>query len=903
MLLASPMRKRLKVEDSRGALLSTTKPSQLVPSTSSTSPHVQPNPATISSQKTKRARLSAPEDEECCLRGVVMVDTVKEAIWNALNHYAYEDAVFAAERLYSELNTAESIFLLATCLYRAGDTHRAFEILSRCPADQTSSEIRYLYGKLCTELEHYQKAENILTNCFAFGKQCPPDDVEKLYKPDTCSYALQVLGQVYSKSQRKEMAATTLKRAVSLNPFQWSSFEAICHMKEDISAKETFFRTVSSKVVPSDGHSGDENEEGVPDEDVDMPADDDAIPSPSLPSLPPSPVKVAAPTLPARRTEKATFGPVRAAQIRGSVVQEDSLCITPFPSTRSSVVPTPLLTANSPSRRTPNTSHSQLNLSMESPNLCQSSQAKKVKSKAPGVFRMTGNSSTLESPSLFNRAQRLSSEASNTSSLGSSPAQPPLRRSTRLQASKTATGSAVKENKTLQKRGDLEDSRLKPSKKMNRLDKTSSNLIKSESHTENTPDPAVERSENSIIGVAVKKSNTPEESNKTSGGTLRQKRKKETSDCSVSVTLLEPSSTEIALTEQERLSALVMRSYCRFGDVVQLLYAYDIPAALEKLTLISPEQKEAPFYWYLKGRLHFEMLEYDYSVHAFEEMRRKDPYYSKGIDYYSVALWHLQKEKDLAILAKYMVQHHRNAPETYVVYGNVFSVQREHEYAIKMFRRALQLSPNYAYALTLLGHEYIATEDKDKAAQCFRLAINADPSHYNGWYGLGLIEHKRENYPAALANFKQALAVYPSNPVILVQLGVAQHALKQTAEALRTLSSAVTAFPRNPLCRFQKASLLYSMGHLEKATEELNVLKDLAPKESLVYFLLGKVSKRSGNTHTALMYFSKAMDLDPKGTNNQIKEAFNKLYGGVEDDIVPRRGPGTSTATASTSTA
>ena len=62
------------------------------------------------------------------------------------------------------------------------------------------------------------------------------------------------------------------------------------------------------------------------------------------------------------------------------------------------------------------------------------------------------------------------------------------------------------------------------------------------------------------------KKSSQEESNNTSSGTLRQKRKKETSDCSaLSVTLPEPSSTEIALTEQERLSALVMRSYCRFG--------------------------------------------------------------------------------------------------------------------------------------------------------------------------------------------------------------------------------------------------------------------------------------------------------------------------------------------------
>jgi len=83
--------------------------------------------------------------------------------------------------------------------------------------------------------------------------------------------------------------------------------------------------------------------------------------------------------------------------------------------------------------------------------------------------------------------------------------------------------------------------------------------------------------------------------------------------------------------------------------------------------------------------------------------------------------------------------------------------------------------------------------------------------------------------------------------------------------------------------------LLYSLGHLDKAQEELEILKDLAPKESLVYFLMGKVCKRTDKTHQALMYFSKAMDLDPKGTNNQIKEAFNKLYGGMEDDVVPQR--------------
>ena len=45
----------------------------------------------------------------------------------------------------------------------------------------------------------------------------------------------------------------------------------------------------------------------------------------------------------------------------------------------------------------------------------------------------------------------------------------------------------------------------------------------------------------------------------------------------------------------------------------------------------------------------------------------------------------------------------------------------------------LQISPSFAYAYTLLGHEYVYTEELDKAMACFRNAIRVDPRHYNAW--------------------------------------------------------------------------------------------------------------------------------------------------------------------------
>ena len=65
--------------------------------------------------------------------------------------------------------------------------------------------------------------------------------------------------------------------------------------------------------------------------------------------------------------------------------------------------------------------------------------------------------------------------------------------------------------------------------------------------------------------------------------------------------------------------------------------------------------------------------------------------------------------------------------------GNCFSLQKEHDTAIKFFQRAVQVDPSFTYAYTLLGHEYVLTEELDRAMSCFRRAIKNDSRHYNAW--------------------------------------------------------------------------------------------------------------------------------------------------------------------------
>ena len=44
-----------------------------------------------------------------------------------------------------------------------------------------------------------------------------------------------------------------------------------------------------------------------------------------------------------------------------------------------------------------------------------------------------------------------------------------------------------------------------------------------------------------------------------------------------------------------------------------------------------------------------------------------------------------------------------------------------------------QASPRFAYAHTLLGHEYLILKDFEKALSAFQTAVSLDPRHYNAW--------------------------------------------------------------------------------------------------------------------------------------------------------------------------
>jgi anaphase-promoting complex subunit 3 len=314
------------------------------------------------------------------------------------------------------------------------------------------------------------------------------------------------------------------------------------------------------------------------------------------------------------------------------------------------------------------------------------------------------------------------------------------------------------------------------------------------------------------------------------------------------------------------------------GEALRLLSAYRCAEAVDAFGRLPPRHFQTGWVLTQVGRAYFEMVDYQSAARAFQSSRQVDPFRLRGLEVYSTVLWHMKREVELSYLAQEAVALDRHSPAAWCVMGNCFSLQKEHETALRYFQRALQLDAAQPYAYTLAGHELFANEDFEKAVACYRNAIRVDPRHYNAWFGMGHVYYRQEKFGMAEFHFRRALSINPRSSVLRCYLGMALHALTRNGEALAELGAAIAADPRNPLARFEKAAVLLAEARLPEALAELTALRDVAPREASVLFHMGKIYKRMGRTADALACLSAALDLQPPSADtNLIKSAIERV--------------------------
>eukprot|EP00761_Pharyngomonas_kirbyi_P008218 gb/GECH01008229.1/.p1 GENE.gb/GECH01008229.1/~~gb/GECH01008229.1/.p1 ORF type:complete len:446 (+),score=101.94 gb/GECH01008229.1/:1-1338(+) len=333
---------------------------------------------------------------------------------------------------------------------------------------------------------------------------------------------------------------------------------------------------------------------------------------------------------------------------------------------------------------------------------------------------------------------------------------------------------------------------------------------------------------------------------------------------------------------QSELSNL-FQLFTILGEAFRLFCLFRSRECIEMFQRLPENQYKT--HWVLQhiGRAQFEIQDFINAQDTFAQLVESMDITQRleGLEIYSTILWHLRKEKELSFLAQKMKSIDPLSPYTLCAIGNCFSLQKDHQTALKFFERALQMDPFFTYAYTLAGHEHFANDNHESALQYYQKAIRIDARHYNAWYGIGVVYYRQEKYGQADYHFKRALSINSRSSVLYCYLGMTLFARKQYTRSLQMLENAINLHSQNPIARYKKASVLIRLRKYRPALSELEQLKDIAPKEASVYFTMGKVYKLLGYKDKALIHYNLALDLDD---NPFIKAAIDKLDADKTED-------------------
>lgn len=748
----------------------------------------------------------------------------------------------------SPVGSDEALHLLASCYFRAGKTAAAYSVLRTQGCK--SPQCRLLFGRCCVDLKKYCEAEQALLSSFTRNdsKGQPKSDVsvDELVAEfgDSASFVAQLLGFVSVKTERLSRAIDFYSKSLTLNPFLWSSFQSLVQLGHNVDPEKMF--TVSNVDLNLCYGSNPL---------ISLWNSNRAIECGSLPAQTPQTVSLKESRKPAAGFEiNSPFAVIKSASEPGSIdVYTPESCAW---------VPAATL---APQKQNPN-----LIKSVRKSCLTTQNTPDVVRSESPagarlsfGVFPLGDQQKFCSS---FNSSLELDDQNNKQTGnyakeiLPRHPKRHPTRRTQQQSAATANSRAQVHRLQIFSQSGNINQQEqtsslvtpgLTGTIQSNSLRRSSRLFNSSSSVKENTKN-ASRNNENNKVTASSKTPPKKQRKQTTTSSTVttatitltrdKTENENELKSDFIKVPAGNADLMQAGLKMQRSSAEGLMSLLRRLGEAQLSLGQFQIPNAIKVLKSLPPKHLNSGWVQSALGRCFFELGQYSEAVRFYEQAHEREPHRLQGLEYYSTALWHLQREVQLSMLSQELVEFDKEAPQTWCVAGNCFSLQKEHETAIKFLQRAIQVDPDFAYAYTLLAHELVLTEEMDHAMACFRSAIRIDPRHYNAWYGIGMICFKQEKYNLAEVHYRKAVEISPNSPVLRCHLGVVLHSLKKTEQALQILDEAIAMDPNSALCRYHRASLYFAMDRHEEALHELETLKALVPKESLVYFLIGKVS-------------------------------------------------------------
>jgi len=174
--------------------------------------------------------------------------------------------------------------------------------------------------------------------------------------------------------------------------------------------------------------------------------------------------------------------------------------------------------------------------------------------------------------------------------------------------------------------------------------------------------------------------------------------------------------------------------------------------------------------------------------------------------------------------------------EPYMNITRMFIEMREFSSAEPYVRKILEIEPDNAEALNLLGVIASVTERPEEAVKHFQNAIKSDANQYLVLSNLGTALRNIGYKKRAIIAFEKALELHPNNLSIMNNLGVLYREMGNFDKAKYFLKRAIEFYPENPFPYLNFAELYIEMEEYDKAMDNLKQYSSLVPLDIDILF-------------------------------------------------------------------
>ncbi len=201
--------------------------------------------------------------------------------------------------------------------------------------------------------------------------------------------------------------------------------------------------------------------------------------------------------------------------------------------------------------------------------------------------------------------------------------------------------------------------------------------------------------------------------------------------------------------------------------------------------------------------------------------------------------------------------------EIFIQRANIYSKKDNHEAAVKLLKRALELSDDGYDIHSLLGMEYLFMDDFKLAKESFMRCVDFDDQDYSSLYNVIYCFDFLEDFEGAIIYLNEYLDRNPYCEVAWHQLGKQYYAKHMYKEALTAFDFAIISDDSFIGAYFEKGKVLEKLGKYSEAIENYETTIQIEDPTSHAYLRIGKCYEHLGNDEMAKYYYYQTVHEDP----------------------------------------